>query len=66
MIVTNKQEKRYLDLLNNAIKLMQPTTAEYNERGDRIMKLEMLLEKLRLECVSRGLYSMKDMIEEVL
>lgn len=37
-----------------------------NERGTRIMQLEMALESIRLECVARGLYNMAETIDEVL
>lgn len=49
-----------------AIQSMQPTQEQYNERGTRIMQLEMALENLKLECAARGLYNMAETIDEVL
>ena len=59
--------KGFMEGLEKTLDIMHEHTLKLcNERGDRIMKLEMTLNQIRLECVARGLYNMAETIDEVL
>lgn len=57
--------KGFMKELEKAIELMKPTIEQYSEKNNRIIKLEMVLEQIRVECVLKKLYKMAEIIDEV-